>query len=253
MRLHSAKQYCLQLLPAFLLLPMGLVFMMACKKKDNFVAYMPVAPTNTDSVIHNGTIQYLALGDSYTIGTSVSEQERYPVQAVNILKSEGVAIESADIIATNGWTTADLSNGIAHSAFTNSYDVVTLLIGVNNQYQGRSIDEYRTQFAALAERAIQYAKGKPGHVIVLSIPDYSVTPFASGANKIKIAAEIDAFNKVNLAVADAYHLQYLDVTDESRKAANDLSLVASDGLHFSGKEYSIWARQLAPKIKALAP
>jgi lysophospholipase L1-like esterase len=101
--------------------------------------------------------------------------------------------------------------------------------------------------------AIQYAKGKPGHVIVLSIPDYSVTPFASGANKIKIAAEIDAFNKVNRAVADAYHLQYLNVTEESRKAANDLSLVASDGLHFSGKEYSIWAHQLAPMIKALAP
>jgi lysophospholipase L1-like esterase len=243
----------INLLALIFLLPVSLLLAIACKKKDNFTPYMPVIPVNNDSVIHKGTIKYLALGDSYTIGTSVAENDRYPVQTVDILKNQGIAIDSADIIATNGWTTADLANGISISRFANSYDAVSLLIGVNNQYQGRSIEEYKSQFTSLLERAIQFAKGKPGHVIVLSIPDYSVTPFAGGSNKIKIAAEIDAFNDVNQTVTAAYHAQYLYITDESRKAANDLTLVAADGLHFSGKEYSIWAGKLAPMIKALAP
>jgi len=239
------------LLAFIFLLPAGLLLALACKKKDNFTRNMPAIPVNSDSVTSKDTIQYLALGDSYTIGTSVDEKDRYPVQTVAILKNQGINIAAADIIATNGWTTADLANSIGKSSFTNSYDAVSLLIGVNNQYQGRSIEEYKMQFASLVERAIQFAKGKPGHVIVLSIPDYSVTPFASGSNKVKIAAEIDAFNEANKTISDTYHVQYLYVTDESRRAANDLSLVASDGLHFSGKEYNVWAGKLAPIIKGL--
>ncbi|MES1223600.1 MAG: GDSL-type esterase/lipase family protein, partial [Bacteroidota bacterium] len=166
-------------------------------------------------------------------------------------KAQGINIADADIIATNGWTTADLIYGINAKQPANSYDAVSLLIGVNNQYQGRSLDEYKQDFTALIERSIQLAKGKPGHVFVLSIPDYSVTPFASGSNKQKIASEIDAFNEANKAIAVAYKVQYIYVTDESRKAANDLSLVASDGLHFSGKEYTIWSGMLAPLMKAV--
>jgi len=241
-------------LPVFtFLLPVSILLAIACKKKDNFMPNMPATPAISDSVTSKGTIKYLALGDSYTIGTSVEEKDRYPVQVVDILKNQGIKIDPADIIATNGWTTADLANGISKSSFTNSYDVVSLLIGVNNQYQGRSIEEYKVQFASLVERSIQFAGGRPGHVIVLSIPDYSVTPFASGSNKVKIAAEIDAFNEANKTISDTYHVQYLFITDESRRAAGDLSLVASDGLHFSGKEYNVWAGKLAPMIKGLQP
>ena len=232
-----------------ILLPASLLMLIACKKKDNFTIYMPATPANTDSLHALAAAKYLALGDSYTIGTSVEEKDRYAVQAVAILQQEGLPILPADIIATNGWTTADLLNGISKSSYTDSYDVVSLLIGVNNQYQGRSLEEYKTQFTSLVERAIQYAKGKASHVVVLSIPDYSVTPFARGTDRPKIAAEIDAFNGINKTVAEAYHVQYLYITDDSRAAVNDLSLVASDGLHFSGKEYKVWALKLAPIIK----
>ena len=195
--------------------------------------------------------KYLALGDSYTIGTSVSETDRYPVQTVGMLKAQGVNISAADIIATNGWTTADLIYATKDRPVITSYDAVSLLIGVNNQYQGKSLDEYRQQFTALIQRSIQLANGKADHVFVLSIPDYSVTPFAINSYRQKIAAEIDAFNEANRMIATDYKVHYLYITDESRKAATDLSLVASDGLHFSGKEYAIWSGKLATMIKGV--
>ena len=202
---------------------------------------------------NSGTKKWLALGDSYTIGTAVKEADRYPVQTVALLKAQGADIANAGIIATNGWTTADLITATQGKPATNDYDVVSLLIGVNNQYQGRSIEEYKQQFTTLLQRAIQLANGRPGHVVVLSIPDYSVTPFASGSDKQKIAREIDAFNTVNKAIAADHKVHYLYITDDSRKAASDPSLVAQDGLHFSGKEYAVWSEKLAPIIKALLP
>jgi lysophospholipase L1-like esterase len=211
---------------------------------------LPIAPTNNDSMRDTGTKKYLALGDSYTIGTSVNETDRYPVQTAGLLKALGVNIADPEIIATNGWTTADLKNATKDKPVTTAYDAVSLLIGVNNQYQGRSLDEYKQEFITLIQRSIQLANGKPDHVFVLSIPDYSVTPFASGSNKQKIAAEIDAFNDANKMIAADYKVHYLYITDESRKAANDLSLIASDGLHFSGKEYAVWSGMLAQMIKA---
>jgi lysophospholipase L1-like esterase len=195
---------------------------------------------------------YLALGDSYTIGESVSEADRYPVQTVALLNKEGLHFHSPEIIATTGWTTADLQNAIDNYHFSQKkYDIVTLLIGVNNQYQGKSQTEYEEQFTKLLQQAIQLAGADASHVIVLSIPDYSVTPFAKNSNVRTIATQIDAFNKSNKLIAENYRVHYLNVTTESRKASGDPSLIASDGLHFSGKEYAIWSDMLAGAIKEI--
>ena len=192
--------------------------------------------------------RYLALGDSYTIGQSVKVNERYPVQVVEKLRAAGFNIAEAEIIATSGWTTNDLLDALKAKEATPSYDIVTLLIGVNNQYQGRSVDEYRSEFISLLKKAILFAGNRPKRVFVLSIPDYSVTPFANYSDKEKIAHELDAFNLVNKHISDSCLVNYLNITDESRKAALDQTLIAYDGLHFSGKEYRIWTTLLMPII-----
>jgi lysophospholipase L1-like esterase len=195
-----------------------------------------------------GLLQWLALGDSYTIGQSVPESERYPVQAAGLLKTAGIDIAGPEIVALTGWTTQNLLDAIKNKTAP-PYAIVTLLIGVNNQYQGRSPDEYREQFARLLARSIQLTGNRPGRVIVLSIPDYSVTPFAAGYDRAAIARGIDAFNATNKDLSNQYNVQWMDITEASRMAAGDASLVAADSLHFSGKEYAVWAGMLAPRIK----
>ena len=190
---------------------------------------------------------YLALGDSYTIGQSVSEAERFPNQTAALLRTQGIKINDPVIIATTGWTTKNLIDALNAATLQNNYDVVSLLIGVNNQYQGRSIDEYKTEFTLLLNRAIQYAGNKPTHVFVLSIPDYSVTPFANGYDKPKIAAEIDQFNLENKKISLQLGVKYLDITLISREP--DPALIAGDGLHPSGKQYKRWADLLAPLMQ----
>jgi lysophospholipase L1-like esterase len=195
---------------------------------------------------------YLALGDSYTIGESVEVPDRYPLQAVqDLLGLDHIECKDPDIIAVTGWTTADLLNAVAFANPPHTYDAVTLLIGVNNQFQGRSQSEYKTQFTTLLQQSIALAGYRPSHVLVLSIPDYSVTPFASNLNKTHIASQIDSFNTINRTVSANYQVNYLDVTAESRKAAVDPSLIAGDGLHFSGKEYGVWARLMEPVMKGM--
>ncbi len=195
-------------------------------------------------------ITWLALGDSYTIGESVPAHHRYPVQTSELLRAEGIRMADPEIIAVTGWTTRDLWNAIRDKPLTPSYNIVSLLIGVNNQYQQRSLEEYQQQFTTLLQRAIQLAGNKPGHVVVLSIPDYSITPFAVHSDKTKIASEIDAFNNANKEITLGLHARYLDITPASGKAAADPSLIADDGLHFSGKEYHVWSVMLAPLIKS---
>jgi len=150
--------------------------------------------SNTDTT-DTGKITYLALGDSYTIGESVSEQERFPVQLVNLLQKNNVNIEHPDIVAVTGWTTGNLLNTLNNKPPKDNYSFVTLLIGVNNQYQGRSLEEYKTEFSQLLHMAIAFAGNKKDHVFVLSIPDYSVTRFARNLDTAKIAKEIDVFNE----------------------------------------------------------
>jgi len=197
------------------------------------------------------TLTYLALGDSYTIGQSVPVGQRYPVQAVSQLRIGGITCKDPEIIAVTGWTTADLLAAMPAVVSEPPYHIVSLLIGVNNQYQGQSQSAYREQFTNLLQQCIHLAGDRPSHVMVLSIPDYSVTPFAKGANRPYIAAQIDSFNSISRQISGDYKVQYLDITAESRKAAADLSLVAVDGLHFSGKEYEIWAAMMVPLIEEM--
>ena len=191
-------------------------------------------------------MRFLALGDSYTIGESVFPAERWPAQLAVLLRAEGLQIDDPLIIATTGWTTGELWAGIERAAPAGTYDLVSLLIGVNNQYRGRGQDEYCQQFVDLLQRAIGFAGGQSGRVIVLSIPDWSVTPFAEGRDRAAIAAEIDAFNAINREEAEQLGAPYVDVTPISRTAANDASLIAGDGLHPSGKMYAEWARLALP-------
>jgi lysophospholipase L1-like esterase len=197
-------------------------------------------------------MQFLALGDSYTIGESAAPEERWPVQLATLLRAEGLDVGDPTLIATTGWTTDELSAGIDRANPQGTFDLVSLLIGVNNQYRGRGQDEYREQFAALLQRAIGFAGGNPARVLVLSIPDWGVTPFAARLERdpAAVAADIDAFNAINRAETERPGAHYVDVTPFSREAAHDPSLLADDGLHPSGRMYAEWARLALPAARA---
>lgn len=210
---------------------------------------LPVPRQDTVVIDSAKTYSWLALGDSYTIGTSVAAGDRYAVQAVTLIRSAGFHFNDPEIIASNGWTTHNLLDALHDKKIVQPYNLVTILIGVNNQYQGGSEDNYREEFTTLLKQCIQLAGNNPSHVIVISIPDYSVTPFAKGLNRPYISSQIDAFNQINRDISVSYLTRYLNVTDESRKALGDPSLIASDGLHFSGEEYGIWAAQLLPLLE----
>jgi lysophospholipase L1-like esterase len=189
------------------------------------------------------------LGDSYTIGQSVPASDNFPNQTVNILRQQQIKISDPEIIASTGWTTSDLNGALTAVPPQHTYSFVSLLIGVNNQYQGRSIEEYKSEFTLLLKSAIKYAGNRNNKVYVLSIPDYSVTPFARNPDTSKIAREIDSYNVINKAIAAQLGVNYLDITQISREAKNDPSLTAIDGLHPSGMQYKKWAELLALMIR----
>ena len=193
--------------------------------------------------------RFLALGDSYTIGESVSPLERWPVQLSTLLRVEGVPVDEPQIIATTGWTTGELRAALDRAAPRGPFDLVSLLVGVNNQYRGRALAEYQTEFQGLLERAIQLACAQPRRVIVLSIPDWGVTPFASGRDRAALGRAMDQFNAVNAGAAQRAGANYVDVTPISRAAAVDAALIAGDGLHPSGKMYAEWARLALPAAR----
>jgi lysophospholipase L1-like esterase len=205
-----------------------------------------MSPISSASELH-----FLALGDSYTIGESVNESQRWPVQLVGALRERGLNMADPDIIARTGWTTADLQRAIEQQYNGQTYDLVSLLIGVNDQYQGLSIGDYRARFKDLLNFAITAAGGDPTHVIVVSIPDWGATPFAEGQDRVAIGAEIDAFNAVNREESLAAGVQYFDITPISRQAASDPSLVAGDGLHPSAEMYAKWVDFLVPYVAPL--
>jgi lysophospholipase L1-like esterase len=188
---------------------------------------------------------YLALGDSYTIGESVPQQENFPHQAVQLLNKAGYAFSSPTIIAKTGWTTDELQQAIEANHPDSTYDMVSLLIGVNNQYRGRSSEQYAGEFESLLKQAVVFAGNRADHVFVLSIPDWGATPFAEGRDRTQIAKEIDTFNSINKRISGQYQVHYIDITPGSREATTDGSLVTTDHLHPSGKEYSRWAEKLA--------
>ena len=197
------------------------------------------------------TRTFLALGDSYTIGQNVLPSENFPSQTFQLLTQIGYNFKSPEIVATTGWTTDELQSNINNRSLNPPYDIVTLLIGVNNQYRGRPVDNYKPEFESLLKQAIQFAGAKADHVIVLSIPDWGVTPFATGRDRDQIAREIDEYNAANKLISGMYKVHYIDITPWTREAANDLLLIAADGLHPSAKEYKRWSEKLAEKIKSL--
>ncbi|HEX5726928.1 MAG TPA: GDSL-type esterase/lipase family protein [Longimicrobiaceae bacterium] len=197
-----------------------------------------------------GGMRFLALGDSYTIGEAVDPAERWPVRLAALLRERGVDVAEPEIVARTGWTTDELSAAIDAADPRGPYALVSLLVGVNNQYRGRSAVEYREHFRALLARAAGFAGGEGGRVLVLSIPDWGVTPFAAGRDRARIAEEIDAFNRIAREEAERAGARWVDVTPQSRQAGADPSLVAVDGLHPSGESYEEWAWLALPAALA---
>ena len=226
----------------FRIIPLILV-MLACQKSTPFQNI--ATPMKQYS--------FLALGDSYTIGESVPAQDNFPNQTVQLLKNDGFNFTPPEIVAKTGWTTDELQTAINGRTLLPKYDFVTLLIGVNNQYRGRTVDNYKPEFENLLKQAIQFAGNDTGHVIVLSIPDWGATPFAAGRDRVQIAKEIDEYNAANKMIATAYKVYYIDITPGTREAITDPSLVAGDGLHPSAKEYKRWAQKLSAFIKTRLP
>ena len=198
----------------------------------------------------------LCLGDSYTIGESVAEHERFPMQTVELLKRDGINFDKPTIIAKTGWTTDELGAAIKETNYTAPGEgaYVTLLIGVNNQYRNRDAEEYRKQFVELLNTALHYAHGIKEHVFVLSIPDWGKTPFAEkdARGSAEIGKAIDLFNSINKEEALKAHVHYVDITPVSRQVHEHPDFVAGDGLHPSGKMYAEWAKLLAREIKTVA-
>lgn len=192
-------------------------------------------------------VRFLALGDSYTIGQSVTVSERWPVQLIDSLRAKGFMCFDPAIIATTGWRTDNLSDAIENTGLRNDYNLVSLLIGVNNQYQGRTAESYAPEFYALLEKAISLAGGNKNHVFVVSIPDYGFTPFGKG-NQPNITAGINAFNNVNRSISEARGVTYIDITEISRQGLEKPELVASDGLHPSGKMYTEWVKLILAEL-----
>lgn len=196
-------------------------------------------------------IRFLALGDSYTIGQSVAVNQRWPEQLADSLESKGIMIDTLRIIAQTGWRTDNLINAIKNQNLEEQeYNLVSLLIGVNNQYQNRPFSQYTTEFPALLDSAIRYAGGNTSHVFVVSIPDYAYTPFGQNQDPSEISMEIDQYNSFNKEIADSMGVTYFDITPISRQGLILPEYVASDGLHPSGEQYTEWVKLMLEGIDA---
>ena len=191
---------------------------------------------------------YLALGDSYTIGEGVTREQSFPFQLAELLRKATVQIAEPEIIAKTGWTTRELIGAIEHANSKTNYDLVTLLIGVNNQYRELSLEEYKIEFDSLLKTAIGFAGDNPGNVYVISIPDWSATPFSADRDRYTIRKEIDGFNSANHLISERYQVAYIDITIGSRDALHNPKLVTGDKLHPSFREYARWASKLSKKI-----
>jgi len=198
------------------------------------------------------SITFLALGDSYTIGEGVDRNDSWPCQLTGELNKEGFAIHAPEIIAKTGWTTDELQSSIEKAGLQESYDLVSLLIGVNNQYRKYALHQYDREFKALLERAINLAGGVPENVLVISIPDYGATPFGQSKRPEKISEEIDRYNDIAKRHALSKGAHHINITPLSKKALHDRSLVAGDELHPSAKMYALWVQKILPAaIEAL--
>jgi len=210
------------------------------------VVVAPVVPMT------NSTIPYLALGDSYTIGEGAAAADRWPMQLAVLARTQGLSLAEPDIIARTGWTTAELQAAIAASGNRRTdYGLVSLLIGVNNQYRGQGVALYRTEFRQLLATAVSYAGGRASRVVVLSIPDWGQTPFAQGRDQAQITREIDQFNAAAQQECQAAGIAYVPITDFTRGAAGDVSQFTTDGLHYAGPQMRQWASRTLPVVQEL--
>ncbi|MDR7191833.1 SGNH/GDSL hydrolase family protein [Luteimonas terrae] len=197
--------------------------------------------------------RYLALGDSYTIGEGIGAEDRWPVQLADALRSEGTALDAPEIIATTGWTTDELDAAIDAAAPVGPFDLVSLLIGVNDQYRGRDVSEYTPAFEALLQRAIGFAGGDAARVFVLAIPDWGVTPFGahSGRDVAAIARELDAYNAAAAAICAARGVAFVDIAAVSRAHGGEAEMLADDGLHPSAALHTEWMQLALPVARGL--
>ena len=196
-------------------------------------------------------VRFLALGDSYTIGQSVPQEESWPYQFRDLLIEKGYRVQSLKVIAKTGWRTTDLQIAVDNENIANgSYNLVSLLIGVNNQFQGVSIDKYKPEFEALLDRAIEIVRGDKSKVFVISIPDYSYTPYGE-LFQSSISTEINNYNRINKNICTNYQVKYFDITSISRRGLDEPELVANDGLHPSGEMYKLWVNLIGAEISGL--
>ena len=219
-----------------------LILITSCSSSSDALPQEEITNPNSSA-----NLSYLALGDSYTIGESVEESMRWPVQLTAELRSKGISMNDPKIIAKTGWTTQNLLNAMEANLGNEKFDLVSVLIGVNNQYQNRSIEEFEADLNIILTEAIGLSKNGEKGVFIVSIPDYGATPF--GANNAEtIGKEIDEYNNVLLKAATQFNLDFYDITPISKKAKTDLSLVAGDGLHPSGKMYTLWVESFFDKV-----
>ena len=217
-----------------------LLTMLSCNSTET---QQNITPSNLPNMNENNPKRsFLALGDSYTIGESVDEKDRWSMQLIDLLKND-FNFTKHDIVARTGWTTSELTQAIESKKLTEQYDMVSLLIGVNNQYRGQSLDSYRVEFKQLLNTSVKFAKNDAKKVTVLSIPDWGKTPFAKGQDAQKIGSEIDAFNNVAKEECKKLNIIFIDITEITRKNT-EASMFANDGLHYSGKMHRLWATEV---------
>ncbi len=221
-----------------------LLMMSSCSSTETQKNIYPSSSSNMNENYPKRT--FLALGDSYTIGASVDEKDRWSLQLIDLLKTN-FNFTKHDIVAQTGWTTSELTDAIKARKLTDQYDMVSLLIGVNNQYRGQSVDTYRVEFKELLNTSIKFAKNDAKKVIVLSIPDWGKSPFAKGEDKQRIATEIDKFNTVAKEECVKANIVFIDITELTRNNL-DATMFAIDGLHYSGKMHQLWAREAVKTV-----
>jgi len=190
-------------------------------------------------------MRYLALGDSYTIGELVPLEKNFPHQTVTVLKGKNINLQLDKTIAVTGWTTGELNEAIAKEKPTQDYDWVTLLIGVNNQYRGQEIERYEKELYNLISQSILFAKGRASRVIILSIPDWGMTPFNTKRDITQVSKEIDEYNTIKKKWAEHFGCPYLDITPLTRKFSKNEDYLTEDKLHLTGTMYRLWAERIA--------
>lgn len=196
-------------------------------------------------------MRLLALGDSYTVGTAVDTGDRWVTRLVGRLRADGLEVADPRIVAADGWPTDRLAAAIERRSLEPPYDLVTLLVGANDAYRGRPVEDFRPTFVALLERAVEFAGGDPSAVVVVTIPDYSVTPHVERQTRAEHADRLEAYNRVVGTEATAAGTRLVDVVPISREAAGDDDLVADDGLHPSPEQHERWLERIYPVARSI--